>query len=218
MALVCGIDEAGRGPILGPLVIAAAVMDESGFDRLRNMGVKDSKLLTPLQRERISEELRTVLHSFRIIELAPAQVDAALDGDGTNLNWLELDNALLLINELNPEQVIIDSPSNNIKAVKHYVMTRMHNKLTRVIVEHKADVNHVIVGAASILAKVTRDERILEIKKRIGLEIGSGYLTDPLTQAFMNKYWQKYPEIFRKSWKPYKALVARQQQKGLGGF
>src|SRR3989338_8433569 len=74
MALVCGIDEAGRGPILGPLVIAAAVMDESGLDRLRNMGVKDSKLLTPLQRERISEELRTVLHSFKIIELAPAQI------------------------------------------------------------------------------------------------------------------------------------------------
>ncbi len=218
MALVCGIDEAGRGPVIGPLVIAAAVMEESELAKLKEIGVKDSKLLSPLQRERLFHELKKILHSCKIIELSPLQIDNALNDPNTNLNWLEMDNAVLLIDELRPDKVIIDAPSNNIPKVKEYVMRKMVNKRTKVILEHKADLNHEIVGAASILAKVTRDSQIEKIKKEIGINFGSGYPADPLTAEFLKKSWSRYPHIFRKTWKSYTNIAQKTGQKGLGEF
>ena len=84
--------------------------------------------------------------------------------------------------------------------------------------EWKADVNHTAVSAASILAKVTRDEEIEKIKKKVGTNFGSGYLTDPLTIKFLNENFSKHPGIFRKSWMPYKKLVSGKNQKKLGEF
>lgn len=194
------------------------MIDEKDMDKLSEMGVKDSKLLSPLQRERLFDQIKAVLHSFKIIELLPAKIDAALTDPNSNLNWLELDNMVTCINDLKPDKVIIDAPSNNIPKVKEYVMRKMHNKMTKVILEHKADLNHVIVGAASILAKVTRDREIQKLQKEIGVNFGSGYPADPITADFLRKNWEKYPHLFRKSWKSYTHVAQLKNQKGLKEF
>jgi ribonuclease HII len=89
-----------------------------------------------------------------------------------------------------------------------------------IICEHKADLNHLVVGAASILAKVTRDREIEKLKKSIGINFGSGYPSDPLTQDFLRKNYSKYPDIFRKEWASYKeaANISIKKQKSLSDY
>jgi len=214
---ILGIDEAGRGPMIGPLVLAATVIDAKDEKRLVEMRVKDSKLLLPRQREELFDQIKQAVAAYRIIEVSPQEIDAAVESEETNLNWLEADHSAALINELKPDKAILDCPSPNIKAYTAYVKKRLTVKC-EIVAEHKADENYPIVSAASILAKVTRDREIAAIKKRIGQEIGSGYPADPITKAFAEKHYQNYPDIFRKSWASYKALLRKKGQKQLGEF
>lgn len=212
---LCGIDEAGRGCVIGPLVICGAMIEESKEEQLKNMGVKDSKLLTPLKRERLFEALPEVV-KFEIMIVSPSEIDSyVLSETGENLNWLEAQKSVEIINRLQPEKAILDCPSQNTKAYKEYVTERLLHKKLDIRAEHKADVNYPIVGAASILAKVTRDEEIAKIKKNVGEDFGSGYMADPKTAAFLKKNWNKYPSIFRQSWAPYQALQKGGSQKKL---
>ena len=94
----------------------------------------------------------------------------------------------------------------------------MDNKKIDAVVEHKADVNHVECSAASILAKVTRDGEVEKIKKVVVEDFGSGYLSDPKTIAFFDKFFEVYPDIFRKSWAPYRDKVSGKSQRKLGDF
>ena len=102
MTYVLGIDETGRGPLLGPLVIVGLIIRESETDKLVELGVKDSKMLTPLQRERIAKNLRSFV-KYKVIKISPKEIDNAVEGDNTNLNWLEADNTIKIINVLNPK-------------------------------------------------------------------------------------------------------------------
>jgi len=203
--------------VIGPLVTCGVVIDEEGEQKLRDLGVKDSKLILPKKREELMEHIIKIAKKYEIKILSPQDIDAALTDPGTNLNWLEADTTAEIINKLKPEKAIVDCPSNNIDAYTQY----LKRKLTvdcELIVEHKADLNHVSAAAGSILAKVTRDREIKKIKEQIGQDIGSGYPADPITKAFLQKNYDKYPDIFRKSWQTYKDVVAKKQQKGLGDF
>lgn len=217
----CGIDEAGRGCVIGPLVIAGVVADEQQEKQLIDMGVKDSKLLTPRQRELMFDKIIGIVTSYKIIIIEPGEIDDAVNGKGMlNLNWLEANKSAEIIDELKPEKAILDCPSNNVRQYTDYVKQKLNVK-TQLIAEHKADANYPIVGAASILAKVTRDEKIQEIKKKHKVEFGSGYMTDPMTQAFLEKFWDKFPEIFRHSWESYRTAAGIKEQKAqtkLTGF
>ena len=217
MALVCGIDEAGRGPVIGPLVICGVMVDEEDEVYLQTIGVKDSKLLLPAKRREIFDTLKKTL-KYKFIIISPEEIDDALKSKESNLNWLEADKAAEIINELKPEKVILDCPSTNIKQYSSYLEKKVNDKTIKIIAEHKADVNYVVVGAASIIAKVTRDNEIELIKKRIGINIGSGYPSDPTTQEFLAKNYKKYPEIFRKEWASYKNVANKKRQKSLGDF
>ncbi len=211
--LVCGIDEAGRGPLIGPMVMAGVLVDEEGSESLRSMGVKDSKLLSQNRRVALYKRIIPVVKKYKIIVIEPKEIDAALNSDDLNLNWLEAHTSAQIINELKPEKMIIDCPSNNVIAYKRYLMKLLDNKKIEAVVEHKADVKYVECSAASILAKVTREEEIESIKKRVG-DFGSGYLTDPKTIKFFEKNAEKHHEIFRKTWAPYrKRLDGRNQSK-----
>lgn len=204
MATVCGIDEAGRGPLIGPLFMAGVVIEEGQEDLLKQMGVKDSKLLTPKKREELFEKIKTVVKSYKILRVAPDEIDDAVNGvDGTNLNWLEANKAVEILNELKAANAIIDCPSPNIQAYTAFIEKKLTHK-TKIVCAHHADTDYVVVGAASILAKVSRDEEIAQLRKKIGADFGSGYITDPKTKAFVESYWDKYPEIFRHSWKTFK--------------
>lgn len=214
MPTVCGIDEAGRGPVIGSLFMAGVLIDSGQEEALKSLGVKDSKLLTPKRREELFAKIIDLVKDYKIIRVLPQEVDAAVQSkDQFNLNWLEAVKAVEILNELKPDESILDCPSPNIKAYSQYVEKRLKKK-QKLICAHHADADYVVVGAASILAKVKRDEEIAMIKKRIGVDLGSGYITDPKTVAFVESYWNKYPEIFRHSWKTFKKAA----QQTLGKF
>lgn len=218
MDKICGIDEAGRGPVIGPLVICGAVIEEGEEAALTQLGVKDSKVLTPVQRQRIVEVLEKKYRFHRIV-ISPEEIDAAVNGeDSLNLNWLEAKKAVEIINVLNPDSVVLDCPSPNTKAYTSYVRDGLINKKVDLRCVHHADRDFVVVGAASILAKVERDRIIENLKKKIKMDFGSGYIADPKTKVFVEKYWDKFPDIFRHSWAPYKAVVKKGSQVFLSAF
>ena len=218
MTHTLGIDEAGRGPVIGPLVIAGVVIDEKKEEFFREQGVKDSKLLSELQRERLAEVIKEHALAYHIIVVDVDEIDQAVnDENGHNLNWLEADKAVDIINKLQPKTTIVDCPSTSPKKFEDYLRQKMDNKNTKLVVEHKADVNHISAAAASILAKSTREAKMMAIKKQYG-NCGSGYPSDPLTQSFLQKYWNKHPEIFRKSWASWKTVAKKHEQKGIQEF
>lgn len=222
-ALICGIDEAGRGPVIGPLVMAGILIKESDLSKLKKLGVKDSKLLSSQKREQLFEKIKKLALSHKIEILSPEKIDAALKSDNSNLNWLEADTSASIVNELKPNEVIIDCPSVNISSYQDYLSQKLSLEAKtnlKMIIEHKADVNYLAVAAASILAKVTRDREIEKIKKELKIDFGSGYLADEKTQEFLkNNFNNKlYSQIFRTTWQPYQEFVKNQSQKKLGEF
>lgn len=208
MTRVVGIDEAGRGPVIGPLVICGVSIEEGQEKELELLGVKDSKLLMPKQRERIAKELERK-YKFHTVVVQPHEIDEVVGSNSKvkNLNWLEADKQVEIIKALKPEKVIVDCPSPNCKAFTSFLYERLPNKKTVIVGEHKAEAKYPVVAAASIIAKVRRDEEVERIKKHVGENFGSGYMHDPRTKAFTEKNWDKHPEIFRHSWAPYRKLV-----------
>lgn len=218
MVKVCGIDEAGRGPVMGPLVLCGIIIDEKNESKLVDLGVKDSKLLTPNTRERLFEQIKKAVLDYHIIQVQPDEVDAYVTGEELNLNRLEAQKTAEIINKLSPDKVIVDCPSTNREEYVNYLKRFIEKKDIKIIAEHKADVNYPVVSAASILAKVTRDREIEKIKDKIGIDIGSGYPSDPITQKFLKENWDKHHSLFRKSWSTYKKFTEKTKQKGLKDF
>jgi len=193
------------------------LIDEKDEARLKKLGVKDSKLLSPKQRKEMFKDILAIAKSYHIITITPEQIDAALNSPDLNLNWLEAITSAKIINELKPDTAILDCPSTNIQAYTDYVEKFLEVK-TKIISEHKADENYPVVSAASIIAKVTRDEEIEKIKKKYNIQFGSGYPSDPRTKEFIKKEYQKYPEIFRKTWSTYKKIAEGKTQSTLHTF
>ena len=221
MTTVCGIDDAGRGPVIGPMVLAGVVLEVKDIPKLKTLGVTDSKLLTPSKRDKMYTEIILIAKKYKIIKIFPKEIDdAVLSNGSTNLNWLEAEKMAEIINYLKPENVVIDCPSNNKENFAKFLNSKIKVK-TNLKCEHKADLNFIEVSAASILAKVTRDKEIELLKEKIGDDFGSGYPADPKTKKFLKDNWDKYPEIFRKSWSSYQVYSdgnKSKKQKTLGDF
>jgi len=216
---IVGIDEAGRGPIIGPMVMCGVIIEEGQEKELEALGVKDSKLLSESARERIAAVLEKRYRFHRVI-ISPIEIDSMTgNGKAKNLNWLEAEKAAVIVEALKPDKVIIDCPSPNLKAYTAFITERVDSR-RQIVCEHKADFKYLVVGAASIIAKVTRDAEIEKLKAHVGIDFGSGYMADPRTKAFVEKYWNKHPEIFRHSWAPYKKLVGEiaGKQQRLGDY
>ncbi len=184
-------------------------MDEEDIPKLAELGVKDSKLLTPKKREALFEPIKKIVKRYKLIIIEPQEIDDAVNSANLNLNFLEAIKTALILNELKPDKAIVDCPSNNIPAYKEYLQNLLTVKMDLVL-EHNAE-KHLQVAAASILAKVTRDRIIVELEKKYG-QMGSGYPSDPATQSFLKKNAKKYPELFRKSWATYKNLAQSKLQ------
>lgn len=218
MVLLCGVEEAGRGPVIGPLVMCGILIKEEDEPKLQSIGAKDSKLLTPRTREILFGQIKGMVKAYKIIIIPPAEIDKVLLSKDSNLNWLEADTSAKLINELKPDKAVLDCPSANIKAYTAYVRKKLDNKKIVLVAEHKADVRFPVVSAASILAKVTRDREIEKIKNRIGIDCGSGYPSDDVTKEFLKRHYKDFPDIFRKTWSSYKRVAGVKNQKKLGEF
>ncbi len=219
--IIVGLDEAGRGPVLGPLVMVALAVKEEDQKKLEWLGVKDSKQLSSETREELFERIHEISHDFRVEVIEPDAIDLSLKDPGTNLNWLEGETSARLVSELNPDTIILDCPSPNISAYRDFVSVRLNEavrKKAKLIVEHKADVNHIVVAAASIIAKVIRDRAIDHIRSELRVDCGSGYMSDPKTQEFLEKYHDVHPHFFRKGWQSFKDVEERKKQKSLVEF
>jgi ribonuclease HII len=206
-----GIDEAGRGPVIGPLIIAGVMIEEVEEGKLGD--VRDSKLVKHDERLKLAKKIKEN-SSFEIIEVLPEEIDETLEKKGTNLNWLEAEKQAEIINNLKPKKAIIDCPSPNCSAYEEKLRGMLKDKKVILVVEHKADMNYKTCAAASILAKVKREEEMDKIKEKYG-ETGPGYASNSVTQKFVAENWEKYPEIFRKSWSTFQNHKKNKGQKKL---
>ena len=214
MAKILGIDEAGRGPVIGPMVVAGVMIEEGKESSLGD--VKDSKLVSQKNRIILNRHIRKN-SKYEVLVVSPEVIDAALFSGELNLNWLEAHKQADLINNLKPDKAIIDCPSVNCKKYKEYLKKLIRNKNIKLIVEHKADEKYPVCSAASILAKVEREKQVGDIKRKYG-NTGSGYPADPYTKEFIKNNWNKCPEIFRKSWSTYEKYARPDGQKGINDF
>lgn len=222
--LVLGIDDAGRGPLIGPMFLAGVLVEKKTEAYLKHEGVADSKTLAHSTRVKLAGIIKDHSIKNKVVEASPDFIDSSL-ARGINLNTLEAIKCAEIINELlvgveESVTVIVDCPSVNTVAWKATLSNylKKEHKLD-LHCEHKADANHPSVSAASILAKVAREEAVSALKHTYG-DMGSGYPSDPVTVAFVKKYGQKYKDagIFRKSWATWKQLYPENGQSSLSQF
>jgi ribonuclease HII len=220
MVIVAGIEEAGRGPVIGPLVMAVCTIEDSKQKMLTIEGVTDSKLLSPIKREQLFKKIKDWALEFKIIIVNPEEIDRNLNNPNLNLNLLESNTTVELLDFVTCEKAILDCPTHDTKKYARTVKEKIQDKNVEVIAEHKADLNHPIVSAASILAKVTRDREIEKLKKEFNIDFGSGYPSDPKTKEFIKNNFEKeeYQKLFRKTWDTHKKLVHEKNQKSLFDF
>jgi ribonuclease HII len=208
---VCGVDDAGRGAVIGPLVIAGVVIDVEKVSRLKRLGVKDSKLLSPMNRQKLAPEIKRIVENHHVVQLSPVEIDRVVEtGKKLNrLNRLEARAMAKVITALRPDVAYVDASDVLPERFGQHITEEVPFNV-KVVSEHKADKTYPVVSAASIVAKVERDNAIEELKKKHG-DLGSGYVSDPKTIRFLEG-WIKghgaFPNFVRKSWKPAKKLAA----------
>ena len=205
--LIAGVDEAGRGCVIGPLVIAGVLIKEENLPVLARLGVKDSKLLSPRKREALSIEILRVAEKHHVVKLAPKEIDSVVESIRKlhKLNRLEAQTMAQIINTLKPDEVYVDAADVVEDRFKHHIQEGLTVKV-KITSRHKADKIYPVVSAASIIAKVTRDNEIAALRATYG-DFGSGYLSDQKTMSFLKLWLQthvEYPDCVRKSWKPAK--------------
>jgi len=184
-----GIDEAGRGPVIGPLVITIFACKEEMVDELRTSGVKDSKLLSAKKRIELAKMLDENESFYSETAVISAQeIDNYVDS--TSLNDLEITYFGRLIDNL-PEhitkncQIMLDACEVNTDNFTQKVLRKLKkfDYKENISSENKADLNHTHVACASILAKQKRETEVSRIREELGLDIGSGYPSDPKTKS-----------------------------------
>ncbi|HUK49901.1 MAG TPA: ribonuclease HII [Terriglobales bacterium] len=219
---IAGVDDAGRGPIIGPLVIAGILIPEDKQEELRRMGVRDSKLLTPGQRARLEPRIRSSSLKVSLVEAQPAEIDEVVlhAQKLRKLNFLEARMMAHVLSELSPDAAYVDASDVNearyAEDIREHLPTVL--KGVKIFSEHHADRTYPVVSAASIIAKVRRDTIVDGLRQQYG-DFGSGYMTDPKTMTFLRS-WRRshpaYPPIVRKSWKTIQELENEYSQSRLG--
>ncbi|MGM5481329.1 MAG: ribonuclease HII [Nanobdellota archaeon] len=229
MKLIAGIDEAGRGPVMGPMGLAIVACEEPVRQLLSKSGVKDSKVLSLKKRNDLARLIRkSCFHAFT--RIPPSKIDAALRSDSSSLTVLEAVETAKLIARVakklsrkeNLARIIIDLPSRNkdsyIEAVRKHLPGNL--KTIDILAEHRADENHIQVSAASILAKVARDSAIRTFEKKHDISLGSGYPSDPNTKTALEKHFDllEQESFLRMQWATVKTFQEGKLQSTLGDF
>ncbi|MFP3316827.1 MAG: ribonuclease HII [Candidatus Nanopusillus sp.] len=209
MKSILGIDEAGRGPVIGPMVIAGYCIDEEKIELLKSLGVRDSKELTRKQRKEIYDEIIKLTDKYKYIIIGPKTIDHYVYKN--RLNYLEFENMVKIIEEIKPNTVIIDSPLVNTKKVIEYIKNNLKINV-EIIAENKADKNYPVVSAASIIAKVIRDKEIDKIEKKININFGSGYPSDERTIKAIKENYEILKDYIRESWMTVKRIKIGDQK------
>ncbi|MEM0200973.1 MAG: ribonuclease HII [Candidatus Micrarchaeaceae archaeon] len=197
--LIAGGDEAGRGAVIGPLVISIVSISNGKESKLAKIGVRDSKMLTKRKREFLFDEIYSLAEEINIYKITNNEINIAMSNK-ISINELEALNFAKLIDSIKkrPEKIFLDSPdviserfgvrvgffSKNkiiVDGVKYTKEERKTKDKIKVVSQHKADSRYPVVSAASIISKVTRDKEIEHIIDKTGVAIGSGYPSDSYT-------------------------------------
>lgn len=206
---IIGVDDAGRGCVIGPLVICGISVEEDLVGEFVDMGIKDSKMLKREKRERLYDTIMSLGVKYEVVKIPPRKIDVYVKRKKKHekLNKLEAMNMAEVINRLEGDTAIIDACDTNISVFYDQVYERLEREV-RLVVAHKADRLYPVVSAASIIAKVERDREIDALRKRYG-DFGSGYPSDRKTVKFLESWLESYstlPPIVRKSWKTVRRL------------
>jgi len=218
--MIAGIDEAGRGPVIGPLVIAGITApDQELFEQMK---VKDSKQLSAKRRTVLAEHIKNLATTIEVIIIKANDIDDMRKV--MTMNEIEVHAFTRIIKKLKPDRCFVDAADVNSERFGLHIAANLPQKI-EIISKHKADDIYPIVSAASIIAKTRRDQEIRTIaktlEKRINQPLGSGYPSDPLTQQFINSWVQKYstlPPHTRKSWKTAQRIFKQHTRKTLDDF
>ena len=201
---ICGVDDAGRGSMIGPMVIAGISIEKKNIPKLRKLGVRDSKKLSPKKRELLYKEIIKLVDDYHVIRIPPKTIDKYVFEH--NLNHLEAKKMAAVITHLKSEISYVDSCDVNATRFGREI-SDLSNK-SKVRSYHYADSRFVVVSAASILAKVSRDRSIARLNKNY--EFGSGYPSDKKSVNFVKKLVsakKPLPSSVRKSWKPVQKIL-----------
>ena len=208
---ITGVDEAGRGPVIGPLVVAALSIPAEDEQKLRQQNIKDSKLLSVKKRAELEEWiLNQEGWSHKVVICHPARIDSYVVNMGLNLLEVELfAEALNSIGKIEGT-IIVDACDVNEDRFASRIASRLVDWPwpAQLISEHKADLNHLIVAAASILAKQERDRQMKNISDEVGMNLGSGYPSDAITVGALPALLTgdcPHPQL-RWSWKTIRKL------------
>lgn len=209
MKYIAGVDEAGRGPLIGDLFMAIVVIDSEQDSFLRSLGVKDSKRLTRSRREELFRYIVGTARVVAVTRITPSAIDRE------NINTLEIKSLCRLLTKVltitSIERVYIDAFASPDKIKEHVRPCLKSLSIDNVIAEHGADSLYTVVGAASIVAKVLRDIHVDELKMVYG-DFGSGYPSDRRTVDWLKNYYQRHrsiPPIVRRSWKTVENIIRR---------
>lgn len=201
--MLAGVDEAGRGPVLGPLVVACVAIDDEA--PLRALGVKDSKKLAPAKREELAPLIREVAHRVEVRVVPADELNRRMPRE--NLNKIEVKAFAELLARVEATEAVVDAC--DVDAARFGAnVARLLPTPCVVRSEHEADDRHAVVAAASVVAKVERDRLMAEISARYG-GCGSGYASDPATKAFLARWVEergKLPPFARMQWETAKRL------------
>lgn len=221
MELILGIDDAGRGPVVGPMVLAGCLLTDKAAKELKRAGVKDSKDLTHKRREFLVEKIKKKSEAYEVAMVSPRDIDDSLK-IGRNLNELEAKKAAEIINKINKGfgkiKIIVDCPSvSKVKWRESLLMKIQEMSNLEIVCEHKADRDYVTVAAASILAKSQREVEMTKIREQFGGGVGSGYCSDEMTYKFVQENAEKHKNsgIFRRTWDTWKVSFRDRVQKKL---
>jgi len=209
MKRVMGIDEAGRGCVIGPMVLCGVVVRHDMLDALAEIGVRDSKAISPQRRESLYDQISAIAEASFIAKVSPRRIDRE------NINAIGLRETARMIDAAKPDEVYLDAPVRG-RGIPRYcqkLRTMLTDPEVVLVAENKADQNYPVVSAASIIAKVTRDNVIKELHGEYG-DFGSGYPSDPRTKEFVTECYTRtggFPEIVRQKWLTVRRLAAAEQ-------
>jgi len=218
--MISGVDEAGRGPVLGPLVVAGVTFKDD--KKLIEYKIRDSKKISPNRREILAKKIKELAIRYEILVISAVDIDDMRKV--MTLNEIEVNAFNKVIKKLRPDICYVDSADVNEDRFAKDISIGLSFK-PNIISKHKADDIYPIVGAASILAKTKRDElvKVIEekLKQKLNLPLGSGYPADPITKKFLKTYLNKFgklPPHTRHSWKTSQNLIDEIKNKKLDDY
>ena len=198
--LLMGADEAGKGPVIGSMFVAGLVIEEEKLFDLAAMGVKDSKMLSPAKRETLARKINSIAVDQYILEVRPEVIDELRLV--MTMNEIMVRSFSQVVERLHADRAVLDAADVNAERFGRAV--RAHSRTTMdLIAEHKADQRHHVVSAASILAKVHRDQSMRQLESAMNCRIGSGYPHDRDTISFLCDWVREKKELppcARHSW------------------